>query len=86
MCWRPCAGSEIAFGPDLEMQKAEVSSDTSFVYGTSYLRGLSPQTSALTGLYGVELDTDYDGRGSYLILVTDPAGTDACSVFSSFRR
>ncbi len=73
---RPFTASDMQFRPDLDIQKAEVSSDTNFIYVTIYLKGLNPQTSALTGLYGVELDTDYDGRGNYLILVTDPAGTD----------
>ena len=73
---RPFTANDMQFRPDLDIQKAEVSSDTNFIYITIYLKGLNPQTSALTGLYGVELDTDYDGRGNYLILVTDPAGTD----------
>ncbi len=73
---RPFTASDMQFRPDLDIQKAEVSSDTNFIYVTIYLKGLNPQTSALTGRYGVELDTDYDGRGNYLILVTDPAGTD----------
>lgn len=73
---RPFTANDMAFRPDLDINKAEVSSDTNFIYFTLYLKGTNPQTSNLVGNYGVELDTDYDGRGNYLLLVSNPEGTE----------
>ncbi len=73
---RPFSANDMQFRPDLDINKAEVSSDDNFIYFTIYLNGVNPQTSNLSGNYGVELDTDYDGRGNYLILITNPDGTE----------
>ncbi len=73
---RPFTANDMQFRPDLDINKAEVSSDDNFIYFTIYLNGINPQTSNLVGNYGVELDTDYDGRGNYLILITNPDGTE----------
>jgi len=72
---RPFSQTSMDYRPDLDLTKAEISSDTNFVYVTLYLAGLNPQSNNLTGLYGVEVDTDLDGRGDYLVLVNSPAST-----------
>jgi hypothetical protein len=64
------------YRPDLDINKAEISSDASFIYVTIYLNGLNPASGNLQGLYGVELDSDLDGRGNYLVLASNPAGSD----------
>ena len=73
---RPFTATDMTFRPDLDINKAEISSDSSFIYITLYLNGTNPQNSGLQGMYGAELDTDMDGRGNYLILTTNPSGTD----------
>jgi hypothetical protein len=73
---RPFTATDMTFRPDLDINKAEISSDSSFIYITLYLNGINPQTSGLQGMYGVELDTDLDGRGNYLILASNPSGTE----------
>jgi hypothetical protein len=73
---RPFTAAEMVFRPDIDINKAEVSSDNNFIYLSLYLHGTNPEGNNLKGNYGVELDTDYDGRGNYLILVSDPSGTE----------
>jgi len=73
---RPFTANDMVFRPDLDINKAEVSSDSNFIYFTIYMHGTNPQSSDLPGTYGVELDTDYDGRGNYLILISKPVGTE----------
>jgi hypothetical protein len=73
---RPFTANDMVFRPDLDINKAEVSSDNNFIYFTVYLKGTNPQTSSMQGNYGVELDTDYDGRGNYLIFISNPVGTE----------
>jgi hypothetical protein len=73
---RPFTSNEMIFRPDLDINKAEVSSDSNFIYFTIYLHGVNPETGGLSGSYGVELDTDLNGRGNYLVLINNPVGTE----------
>ena len=73
---RPFTANDMVFRPDLDLNKAEISSDSNFIYFTIYLKGTNPQTGGLQGWYGAELDTDMDGRGNYLILASNPTGTE----------
>ena len=73
---RPFTANDMTFRPDLDLNKAEISSDSNFIYITLFMNGTNPQSGGLQGNYGVELDTDMDGRGNYLILVNNPAGTE----------
>jgi hypothetical protein len=62
----------MVYRPDLDIQKAELSENDSFFYVTIYLADVYPGSKTLQANYGVELDTDFDGRGDYLILVAPP--------------
>jgi hypothetical protein len=72
---RPFTAQDMAYRPDLDINKAEISSDANFIYITIYLNGTNPQGGGLLGWYGVELDTDLDGRGNYLLLASNPQGS-----------
>jgi len=69
---RPFSETEMIYQPDIDIQKAEVSSDDNFFYFTIYPNGLNPQSGDLTGTYGAEIDTDLDGRGDFLFLCAQP--------------
>lgn len=68
---RPFNG-DMSYRPDLDIQKAELSNDDTFFYVTIYLADVNPTSKILQAVYGVELDTDVDGRGDYLICVMPP--------------
>ena len=72
---RPFTQTDMAYRPDLDIVKAEISSDSNFYYVTIYLSGTNPQAGTLQASYGVELDTDQDGRGNYLVLASNPTST-----------
>jgi hypothetical protein len=61
--------------PDVDIQRAAISSDDSFFYFTITLSGTHPGTGVFEGLYAVELDTNLDGRGDYFIAGLNPSGT-----------
>ena len=63
--------TKMAYHGDIDIQKAEVYSDDNFYYFTIYLADLS-QAAVSKTVYGVELDTDLDGRGDYLAWVSMP--------------
>lgn len=68
---RPFNG-DMSYRPDLDIQKAELSDDNTFFYVTIYLADVNPDSKILQATYGVELDTDFDGRGDYLIWIMPP--------------
>ena len=49
--------------------------DPTFIYANITLVGRD-SNNAFTGKYGIELDLNLDGRGDFLILVTNPSSTD----------
>lgn len=65
---RPFSQEEMTYFPDLDIWKAEVTSDSQFFYFSIYLVGADPESNSLRGMYSVELDLNLDGRGEYLIL------------------
>ena len=65
---RPFSQEEMTYFPDLDIWKAEVTSDSQFFYFSIYLVGADPESNSLRGIYGVELDLNLDGRGEYLVL------------------
>lgn len=64
--------ADMLYRPDLDIQKAELAEDDNFFYVTIYLADVYPDSKTLQANYGIELDTDFDGRGDYLILITPP--------------
>jgi hypothetical protein len=61
--------------PYLDIQDTLVYQDDSWIFALITLKG--PDASdLLAGNYGVELDTDRNGKGDWLIIAAAPAGTD----------
>ena len=71
---RPFTSTEMIYHADVDLTKVEISYDNTFYYITLYLSGLNQANNTLNGWYGVEFDSDMDGRGDYLLWAK---GTDS---------
>ena len=71
---RPFTESEMVYRPDIDINKTEISSDNTFYYVTIFLNGQNPD-GGLQGIYGVEIDSDRDGRGDLLVIADNPTST-----------
>ncbi len=61
--------------PELDIIRYEVFQDSTWIFASIELRSLS-SGGALSGQYALEIDNDIDGRGDWLILVTQPSSTE----------
>lgn len=81
---RPFTESEMVYRPDVDIKKAEISSDDTFYYVIITLSGEHPD-GGLQAAYGVEIDEDRDGRGDLLVVADHPTSTswgiDGVSVY-----
>ena len=68
---RPFTSNDMVYLPDLDIMDFGITSDDQFFYITIVLTGLVDGQDAPTGIYGVEIDRDADGR-SELMLGTLP--------------
>ncbi len=66
--------NDMIYRPDIDINKAEISSDDTFYYVTLTLAGEHPD-SGLQAAYGVEIDEDRDGRGDLLLVADRPTAT-----------
>jgi hypothetical protein len=61
--------------PYLDIQNALIFQDDTWIFGVIVIK--SPDTNkALPGNYALELDTNLDGKGDWLIIASKPASTD----------
>jgi hypothetical protein len=72
---RPFTATEMNYRPDIDINKAEIAADETFIYVTIYPHALHPDGN-LQAAYGVEIDTDRDGRGDLLVVADRPASTE----------
>ncbi len=72
---RPFTASSMNYLPDVDIVNGYISSDVKFFYFTIELVGVNKDSGGMQANYGVELDTDKDGRGNYSIWVLNPVGT-----------
>ena len=61
--------------PEIDIQSMELGEDADWVYLTIILKGPG-QDGRFTGVYGLEIDVDTDGRGDFLVLATNPQTAD----------
>ncbi len=71
---RPFTSNEMDYKDYLDITRGELSLNGPFVYVTIYLEGSAPADAEPA--YGVEVDTDLDGHGDWLIMGLLPEGTD----------
>lgn len=69
---RPFTETEMGYRPEVDINKAEISADNTFIYVTITLHAPHPE-QGLPATYGVEIDADKDGRGDLLVLAEQPA-------------
>jgi hypothetical protein len=72
---RPFTETEMTYRPDMDITKAEISSDNTFYYVILTLSGQNPE-GGLQAAYGVEIDADRNGRGDLLVIADRPASTE----------
>ena len=70
---RPFTAGEMQYQPYLDLTKVEVGEGGEWIYVTLHLGGSPPADSQ--AFYAIEIDTDRDGRGDWLIGITTPAST-----------
>jgi len=77
--------ADMTYRPDLDLEKVEIATDGGFYYFTIFVNNTNPSSQAITADYGVEVDTDFDGRGDYLVWTHAPQSktwsTDAVSIY-----
>jgi len=72
---RPFTESDMAYHPELDIVKLELSAGDDFYYFTFIMS--SPGADGFgAGYYGIEFDTDYDGRGDYLLWAKGTSSAD----------
>jgi hypothetical protein len=62
----------LAYRPDLDILKAELSLDSQWLYISITLAGMDTGKQTLDANYGAEFDVDLDGRGDFVIWATPP--------------
>jgi hypothetical protein len=67
---------DMTYRPDLDILNAEISSDGEFITVTITLQDVNPGSHTLVADYGVEIDTDVDGKGEFLIWTSAPTDTN----------
>jgi hypothetical protein len=66
------ADAQDKFYPDLDILAATLGRDTNWFYFQMDLFALRPEINSLTAYYGIEIDSDLDGRADYLIWSAAP--------------
>jgi hypothetical protein len=66
---------KMIYRPDVDIVKASLSRDNVYYYVTIFLAGLDVDKTIPSANYGVEIDTNNDGRGDYLIWTESPLNT-----------
>jgi hypothetical protein len=71
---RPFTATSMNYLPDVDIRNGYISTDGEYLYFIIELAGSNPN-GGLQASYGVELDTDKDGRGNYSVWALNPVGT-----------
>ncbi len=72
---RPFTASDMVYRPDIDILEAVIASNEVHYFVNIQLNGEHPD-GGLPGIYGVEIDTDLDGRGELLVLAQSPTQDD----------
>ena len=81
---RPFTSREMIYQPDLDIYSVDFAADGEFFYFTINLNGTDVEGSGLNGIYGIEFDTDLDGRGEVIVTTEKTAAAwdfESISVF-----
>jgi hypothetical protein len=72
---RPFRAEDMQYLPGIDLIRAEIHRSGDWFYVTIRLQESPTDEEKASARYGVEVDTDLDGRGDYLIWAAAPAGT-----------
>jgi hypothetical protein len=72
---RPFTAQQMDYLPMIDLKRVEVDADSTWYYWTLFLKGDAVTTGSDTR-YAVEIDTDLDGRGDFLLQAVSPIGSD----------
>jgi hypothetical protein len=69
---RPFTSDQMTYVPDVDIVDFGITSDDQFFYIRIDLAGLDTETQSMTGLYGVEIDRNADGRAEIMLAALPP--------------
>ena len=64
---RPFTQNDMVYHPETDLIRLLLSKGSDFYYFTLELSGVGEDTNYPSAAYGIEIDTDYDGRGDFLL-------------------
>jgi hypothetical protein len=73
---RPFLAEGMVYLPEVDLSITRLSITAPWVYATFQLANGTAPNGAGTAMYGLEIDTDQDGRGNYLVWGLSPANSD----------
>lgn len=73
---RPFTANEMTYLPDLDIVDFGITSDDQFFYISIIASGVDAVSGTMTGIYGVEVDRDFDGRAELMLGVLPPYSTE----------
>ena len=73
---RPFTAQEMQYHPDVDLIRVDLGHNPTFYYIQLHLSGVNPETNMLSSFYGVEFDTNRDGRGDVLLWVKGDGNTE----------
>ena len=73
---RPFTQDEMIYHPETDLLYLELYEGDDFYYFTLELVGTDKETNYPSAFYGIEFDTDYDGRGDYLLWAKGDSSTE----------
>ena len=80
---------QMTYRGDVDIQKAEIKTDSNFIYFTIYIA--DPDNPKIKDdKFGIEIDTNLDGRGNYLVWFSAPANatwsTDHTAIYMDTNK
>lgn len=73
---RPFTSNDMTYLPDLDIMDFGIASDDQFFYISIIFAGRDAATNSMTGIYGVEIDRDADGRAELLLATRPPYSSE----------
>ena len=73
---RPFTQTEMAYHPETDLLDVVISEAADYFYFTLTLNGIDDLAGFPSAFYGVEIDSDLDGRGDFLLWVKGDGNTD----------
>lgn len=71
---RPFSANMETYFPQLDIVDTSIFQDETWIYGRVTIKG-PDSNNALTGKYALEFDLDRDGKGDWLVIVSNPIST-----------